>query len=262
MLGILDIVEDADHGLSADELLARLGLTRSTLYRYLKVLTDAQLLTSLPNVGYTLGPRIVELDFKMRMRDPLITTSRPVMQELVRNVPAIALLCRKYKDKVLCVHQEAGTDEFHSNYERGHARSLFKGAASRIILAYMPARTVSRIYEKQSQAFADAGLGQNLVEVKALLGHLRQQGCDISSGQVTPGVTGVAAPIFDSLGNCVASLSLTIGRPRLDPEEAQKMRERVVLCAGIVSKTLSGDPLAAGPAPQRKRKVASSTNDA
>jgi DNA-binding IclR family transcriptional regulator len=241
MLSILDIVEDTAGGLSADDILGMVGLTRSTLYRYLKVLTDAGLLTSLPDVGYTLGPRIVELDYKMRMRDPLITASRPVMQELVRSIPGIALLCRKYKEKVLCVHQEAGTDDFHSNYERGHARPLLKGAASRIILAHTPTRSVTRIYEKQPESFAEAGFGQSLTEVKTRLARLRQAGFDMSSGQITPGVTGVAAPLFDSQGNCVGSLALTLGRPMLEAKEAAMIAERVTFCAGIVSKTIAGE---------------------
>ena len=35
-----------------------------TLYRYLKALTDAGLLSSLPGLGYVLGSRIIELDYK------------------------------------------------------------------------------------------------------------------------------------------------------------------------------------------------------
>ena len=207
MLYILDLVEDSDGGLTYEELSEKLQLTRSTLYRYLKVLTDSGLLTSLPNVGYTLGPRISELDYKMRVRDPLIIASRPVMVELVKAIPGIALLCRKYKDKVLCVHQESGTDAFHSSYERGYARPLVRGSASRIILAYSPARTVAKLYEADPAAFADAGLGDTLEAVKASLAAIRQRGWDATSGQVTHGVTGIAAPIFDSHENVIGSLS-------------------------------------------------------
>ncbi|MDX3906430.1 MAG: IclR family transcriptional regulator [Pigmentiphaga sp.] len=241
MLYILDLVEDSDGGQTYEELSDKLGLTRSTLYRYLKVLTDAGLLTSLPDVGYTLGPRISELDYKMRMRDPLIIASRPVMIELVKAVPGIALLCRKYKDKVLCVHQESNTDAFNSSYERGYARPLLRGSASRIILAFSPARTVGRLYAADPAAFADAGLGDTLEAVKAKLAAIRQRGWDSTSGQVTHGVTGIAAPIMDSHGNVVGSLSVTIGRPRLDPQETAAAADRIVFCAGIVSKTIASD---------------------
>ena len=72
MIGILDLFEGQKIEWTIEDLSAHLGLTRSTLYRYLKVLTDAGLLTSLPDIGYMLGPRIAELDFHMRQFDPLI----------------------------------------------------------------------------------------------------------------------------------------------------------------------------------------------
>ncbi len=241
MLYILDIVEDCTAGQTFDEMLEKVDLTRSTLYRYLKVLTDAGLLTSLPDVGYTLGPRISELDYKMRARDPLIIASRPVMIELVKAVPGIALLCRKYKDRVLCVHQEAGAVAFNSSYERGYARPLLLGSASRIILAYSPLRVVTRLYDEQGRAFEEAGLGGSLDEVKATLAAMRQQGWDMTSGQVTEGVTGIAAPIVDSRGNVVGSLSVTIGKAGLDEREAAMAADRIVFCAGIVSKTIASD---------------------
>ncbi|GAA0504039.1 IclR family transcriptional regulator [Pigmentiphaga sp. GD03639] len=241
MLSILDLIEDSDAGQSYDDLSDKLGLARSTLYRYLKVLTEAGLLTSLPDVGYTLGPRISELDYKMRMRDPLIIASRPIMIELVKAVPGIALLCRRYRDKVLCVHQESNTDAFNSSYERGYARPLLRGSASRIILAYTPARTVGRLYEADPAAFAQAGLGDSLEAVKATLAAIRQRGWDSTSGQVTHGVTGVAAPILDSRGSVVGSLSVTIGKARLDERETAAAADRIAFCAGIVSKTIASD---------------------
>jgi DNA-binding IclR family transcriptional regulator len=114
LVGILDLFEGEEGVFTAEQLHARLGYTRSTLYRYLKVLTDSGLLSSLHSVGYTLGPRITELDYRMRMRDPLIAAAKPVMSDLTREIAGIALLCRRYRDKVLCVHQDAGTDAFLS----------------------------------------------------------------------------------------------------------------------------------------------------
>ena len=83
MLQVVDLIEAGDSPVLPDDLMARLELTRSTLYRYLKALSEAGLITSFPGVGFALGPRIAELDFRMRNRDPLIIASRPVMRELV-----------------------------------------------------------------------------------------------------------------------------------------------------------------------------------
>ena len=57
---ILDLFEEEGMRWTPERMMQRLRVPRSTLYRYLKVLTDAGLVTSLPDVGYSLGPRSEE----------------------------------------------------------------------------------------------------------------------------------------------------------------------------------------------------------
>jgi len=251
MIGILDLFEGAEMEWSPEAMAQRLDLTRSTLYRYLKVLADAGLLTSLPGVGYTLGPRIAELDFRMRQSDPLIMASRPVMAELVSAVPGIALLCRRYRGLVLCVHQEASPGiSFRSAYERGSARPLLRGAASRIILAHMPAAVLRKLYETAPHDFADAGLGEDLEAVRAHLRAIRQRGVAVTRGELAKGVIGVGAPIFDSKGGVLGSLGVTIGETDIAPERLAFVAERVSLGARIVSKAIAREPQPVDNAPQ------------
>jgi DNA-binding IclR family transcriptional regulator len=239
MVGILDLYEGQKIEWTIEDLSAHLGLTRSTLYRYLKVLTDAGLLTSLPDIGYMLGPRIAELDFHMRQFDPLIGSSRPVMAQLADQFTGIALLCRRYRDRVLCVHQVQKTASFQSNYQRGKAQPLLKGAASRIILAHLPATHIRRIYEAQPHLCAQAGWGDNLEAFRMGLRKIRQTGWDTTSADVTPNVTGIAAPIFDGRGTILASLSLTIGQPDLPPDRLKLIADQVVFGARIVTHAMA-----------------------
>ncbi|MDB5761030.1 MAG: HTH-type transcriptional regulator KipR [Herminiimonas sp.] len=242
MISVLDLIESSSDGLTLEEMLEAMKLSRSTLYRYIKVLSDAGLIALLPNFGYTLGPRVAELDLKMRTQDPLIVASMPVMTELARTVPGVVLLCRKYRDKVLCVHQEGSSAVFRSGYERGQDHPLFKGAASRIILAHTEARAIARLYAERSGEFADAQLGNTLEEVKIRLARMRHAGWDSTSAQVTTGVTGIAAPLFDSKGTITGSLSVTLGSTSLRQTEIEQIAERVKLCAGIVSQAISRPP--------------------
>lgn len=241
MLGILDLIggDRERTGWSFDELHAELGYTRSTLYRYLKILGDFGLVTSLPGIGYTLGPRIIEMDYLIRTKDPLIRVAQPMMEELVRKFPGVALLCRRYRHKVLCVHQESSTDAIRSNYERGKARPLLRGAASVTILAHLQPHQLKRLYRDFADDFAEAGLGTTLQEVKTTLKVHRQQGWTVSIGEVTPGVIGIAAPIFDARHEVLGSLSLTSSNTGMTEERRNAIVEQVASYARIISKSMS-----------------------
>jgi len=241
MIGLLDLFDAGEDAvaLTFEELCDKLGYTRSTLYRYLKILTDAGLLTSLPGVGYMLGPRIVELDYKIRTGDVLIRAARPMMEELAARFKAVALLCRRYKFEVLCVHQEIGTEAVHSNYDRGRRRSLLHGAASIAILDYLPDHQLRKYYGLAQEEFQQAGFGATLPEVKAKFRQHRERGWVSTSGDVTPGVTGVAAPVFDGRSEIIGSLSLTLRDTQMQAKTIEDVAEQVVFCAGVVSKTLA-----------------------
>jgi DNA-binding IclR family transcriptional regulator len=250
MVGLLDLFEESPSGWTFERIHGRLGYTRSTLYRYLKILSDAELLTSLPEAGYTLGPRIVELDHEIRVHDPIIRASRPVMLKLVDDIPGIALLCRSYRNKVLCVHQERSTTEIESTYERGRTMPLLRGAASRIILANMPARMIATLYEGQPLEFAAAGLGEALSTVQDNLKRIRKAGWDRTTGEVTKGITGIAAPIFDDRGKVLGSLSISFAARNTNAKRIVAIAEGVVSCAGIVTRAIA---LPAGTARQNRR---------
>ena len=239
MLRVLDLIEEAPEGiLSFEALYEALGYTRSTLYRYLKTLTDAGLIAAIPERGFALGPRIIELDYRMRQRDPLIIAARPVMAELVRSIPGVALLCRSYRDRVLCIHQEQNDPGVRSHYSRGLARPMFRGAASRIILAHVSPQRLARLYEDHADEFSAAGMGRSLADARGMLRRIRARGWDVSEAQVTAGVTGIAAPVFEGEAQILGSLSLTIGRTSLGDAEVTRIADRITFSAGIVSRSL------------------------
>ncbi|SDG27545.1 IclR family transcriptional regulator [Pelagibacterium luteolum] len=238
MLSVLDLFDLEHPEWTFDTMYARLGFSRSTLYRYLKTLTDAGFLTTFPGRGYTLGPRVIELDYQIMTTDPLIHVARPVMNELVTGYSCISLLCRRYKQKVLCVHQETSTSQFRSTYERGKARPLLLGAASLAILAYFSTYQLTKLFEEQGEEFRAAGLGDTLPAVRETLKRIRQKGWVHTEGQVTSGVTGVAAPIFDAKEEIIGSLSLTLPETGLANDKVDGIGERVQFCARIISKSL------------------------
>jgi DNA-binding IclR family transcriptional regulator len=210
ILAILDVFTEDRLEWTPEELMAQLGYSRPTLYRYLKSLRESGLLTSLPNAGFTLGPRVVEMDFLMRKSDVLVQNGRTHLVALSSRYPCSAQLVRWYGEKSLCVASECSTPNPISSYPRGRPMPLSRGAISRAIMANLPRHQLLKFVQTHATELSEVGLGQTIEEVLEALRGVRRAGVAVAYGEVTPGVVGVAAPIFDAGRTPIATLSITI----------------------------------------------------
>ena len=242
LIQILDLFSQEKPNWELEEIHTALGHSKSTLYRYLKTLTDAGLLTTFPGRGYSLGSRFVEFDYLIRVTDPLIRLAGPVLTQLAETNACVGLLCRRYSDKVLCVFQHTATTTIHSSYERGKARPIFRGAASQVILAHLSAYQLNRLYTPNAAAFSEARLGDDLAGVRQSLSAIRAVGWHATEGQVTPGVVGIAAPLFDERGDITGSYSLTLPAGNVTSEDIRTLGVTVAGAAQEISQTLKKAP--------------------
>ena len=198
---------------SAENIAAQMGVSISSAYRSIARLEALGFLSAAKPGQYVLGPAIIQYDRQIQLTDPLLSASRQVMEQLAAFAPpgSVVLLCRAFGETVLCVHQVQGAGPpGRASYERGRPMPLFRGAASKIILAYAPTRILKRLYEQHRDEIASAGLGGSLPEFKLSLARLRKAGCVVTSGEVDAGRMGIAAPIFDEDRRAIGSLSYVI----------------------------------------------------
>lgn len=190
-----------------------LNLAVSTTYRYFRSLSEVGLIVAFAAGRYVLGPAIIHLDRQTRLLDPLIRTARPVMERLIHQVgaPGVLLLCRLYRNQVMCVHQErSGDPERAVSYERGRLMPLHRGAASKAILAHMPMRLVRAFHRDHAREMEAVSLGRTWDEVKRHMRQLRTAGVCVTHAELDPGVTGIAVPLFYPDGGVVGSLGLVL----------------------------------------------------
>ena len=219
-----------------------LGLAVSTAYRYFRSLSKAGLVVAFATGRYVLGPAIIQYDRQIRLRDPLATAAQPIMKRLTEQLPAhtLVLLCRLFRNQVICVQQEsAERPEFAVSYERGRAMPLFRGAASKIILANMPLRTVKSLHGEHAAKFAQASLGKNWEEAKERLRALRNAGYSITQGELDPGMCGIAVPVFEPAGAVVGSLGMVIPARYLTPGFLTEAPQLLATATGQIHWALS-----------------------
>jgi DNA-binding IclR family transcriptional regulator len=220
MLGVLDVFSETSPVWTVEALVARLGLTRSTAYRYVKELCDAGLLAPVGGGGYSLGPRIIELDRQIRHCDHLLTVGGEVLDSLLPAVgEGILFICALRGDAVLSLFRVESPNALNISYSRGRPMPLFRGSASVIILAHLPENRLRRLFREQAAAIAAAGLGNDWPSFRAALRAIRAKPSLTGRAQLDTGVFAISAPVFDGDGNILASLTLAMPERRADDED-------------------------------------------
>ena len=210
LMAVFGLFSSAKPIWTVEEAARELRLTQSTAYRYFKALADAGLVVTIHAGSYVLGPAVIVLDRQMRETDPLILIGGGVMHAAHEEfpVPGILLLCRLFRDQVLCVHSSSiGDTSLQVGYVRGRLMPLVHGASSKIILAHLRARTVRPLYDQMPEQFAAARLGESWMDVKRSLRRIRNCRAWATHGDIDPGVVGVASPLFNDQGSILGSLS-------------------------------------------------------
>ncbi len=199
-------------------------LTMSTTYRFFKSLTHAGLISTVSPGRYVLGPAIVQLDRQTRLLDPLIRVAQPIMQGVVGDLrlPGVLLLCRLFRKQVMCIHQEFVERPTSAvSYERGRPMPLYRGAASKVILANLPARSVRAFYDANQADMAAAGFGPDWNAVKAALRRLRNARVCVTAGELDAGMTGIGVPLHNAAGAVDASLGFVLPDELSNPQRLE-----------------------------------------
>lgn len=240
LLGILDLYAERPVW-TAEALARRLRVSVSTAYRYVRSLCRAGLLDPAGGARVVLGPAIIEYDRRIRDSDPVLTVAAPIMQKLAARAgrEGAVVLTRLYRDRVMCVHQQSarGGNGHLTQYERGRPMSMFKGATSKVILAFLPDRKLKRLFLARRDEIRVARLGNDWKSFKANLKEIRRDGFCQTISEITPSRTGIAAPVFDERG-VIGSLSVVIPARRPASAALQRMAVSVVEKAAEISEQL------------------------
>jgi DNA-binding IclR family transcriptional regulator len=214
------------------EVAERLGLSRATAFRYFAMLNETGYIIEVSGHRYALGPRIVELDRQIRLVDPLVQVAVDPMVELARRTGGAVLLCRLYGQRVLCVHQERGTRfPGHVSYERGRAMSLYMGATSKVILAFLSPSELKLVNVTSSAEVMPRGMPRDPARLHAYLAPIRDARVCVATGEVDPVRCGIAVPIFDH-SHVIGSLSVVLVATEAS-ERVLDATRRLVMDAGF-----------------------------
>ena len=207
MLMVMDLFDENQASWTADAICERLRLSHSSGYRYIRELTATGLLTRLSKGTYALGPRIIELEYVMRISDPVATVGLPILRRLSHATGCDVLFSNIYGSHIINVLHVRGIEPLEITYTRGRQHPLFRGAAAKSILPYLARSQLVKIFGANAEGAAESGLGTDWLQFWRNLQAIKKQGFCVSQGELDPGLDGLGVPVLLS-GVVVGSVTL------------------------------------------------------
>ena len=236
----LRLFDDRRGDWTIGDMATALSLPSSTVYRTVRDMVADGLLEAANEGHYRLGCCFVEFDRVVRKTDPLYEAGACLLEEIVAQarVPCVAVLARLYNDKIMCVADAASEDvTFRTSLERGRPRPLTLGATSKVILAQLPSRKLSRLLDTQPAGGPGHAL-RSSDAYRAELASIRRRGFSITRGEVDKNLVGIAAAVSDPARGLLGSLSLVI-QATADAAIERRLAMLVVSTAGLLAEQLA-----------------------
>lgn len=195
-LGVLDLFGPEQLQIDPETIAARMGLSRATVYRYVKDLCEAGLLSRVGAGSYGLGPRIIELDWMMRQYDPILTAGRDLMHELSNETGLAVFASVFYDGHIINTYIAEPRDSYHFSFGRGHPLPLFRGAQSKVLVAHQKGKRLQKLFEEIAKDATNPYSSYSWSEFAREAKRVRKDGYSITHDELNRGLTGIAAPII------------------------------------------------------------------
>jgi len=227
-LAMLRLLARRETPTSLPDAAAALGTTRSTAFRLLWNLEQAGFVRRGDNGGYALGHAVLDLAAAYHAQNPVERVARTHIDQLRDETgETCCLLLREGAERV-CVYTAESREKVRRMMPLGTLGPLWRGAAGRILFAFLDPATRAAIVEGQPDTAALEG------DAAAV----REAGVAVSVRDTAPDVWSVAAPIRGHAGEVVASIACTAPMQRSTSAHMRRCQALTVEAAAAISAAL------------------------
>ena len=208
-LHLLDTLYDADEPLKLEELVSRTGLPKSTVYRLVMNLLNADYITETPD-GYWLSLKLLRLGSAVESKLELKRLAAPLLLELRdKTGETVHLACLDEGLNVVYLEKLSSQHAVGLMVSRvGMALPMYCTGLGKAMAAFKPAQDVHAWLENNTLTKFTSTTLSNKQELLAELERIRQRGYATDEGEHEPSIRCVAAPIRNRKGDVIAGVSV------------------------------------------------------
>lgn len=225
------------------EVAAGIGVSPSTAHRLLSELVKADLLKHNRHTGrYSLSLEFLRLAYLTIGHAPIRQVALSYMRRLTDACNETSLLgvYDRMRQEMMFLAMIDSSHPLRYSIELNKWLPVHVGASGLAIMAFLSEAEIARIIDRTRLAPVTARSITERYRLEAELQTIRERGYAITRGQRTPDAVGMAAPIFDSTGEVVGDICLTIPESRFDPHSECRIAELLKSYANEVTSAIGG----------------------
>ena len=229
---LIEALSQAPKGTGLSELSAATSLNKSTVHRLLGCLIQMGYVSQDENTAkYYLTIKMYEVGGRILNKLDMMTIARPYLEKLSDITgEAVHLVVRDGTDIVYIFKEDAGSNSVRMASRVGLRSPMYCTAVGKAILADLPDKDVSVIWEKSPIAKHTENTITTFDELKAQLDVIRTKGYAFDDEENELEVRCIGASILDNTGKVIGAFSVTAPIGRMSSS-------RMPVISGLVLKT-------------------------
>src|SRR6185437_4030295 len=239
-LDVIDVV--AEGPIKLGDLASRLGLTRSTTHRLASALTDRRYLSFAAQSGYSLGPKLLELGFRVRDALDLPRIAAPHLERLALLTEDTVHLGVLDRGRVLYLDKIPGKRRINISSRIGELQPVSStGLGKALILDLDEDAWLEFFRAERGEAGRPGARRRAEISQQEWLARMRgyvQAGYAFDLEENEDQIRCIAAPIRDVAGRTIAAISVSSAAQYMSDHRMQALSKEVMAAAHRISEGL------------------------
>lgn len=218
-LKLLALYKEIDQEYRVGEIADSLGIDKSIASRLTATLAWRGFLERVPeSEAFRLGPELARLGtLAIGSSHNLVELARGTMERLAEETRETVNLARLDDGKAVNIVQIDGPHLVGVGDWIGWKTEPHATANGKVLLAFAYSKSEDLPVTHPLEAFTEQTI-TSIDELRSELEHVRSEGWASALGELEEGFNGIAVPIFDASGRCLAALSIAGPAYRMPPE--------------------------------------------
>ena len=239
-LDVIDVV--AAGPIKLGDLAARLGLTRSTTHRLASALTDRRYLSFVPHSGYSLGPKLLELGFRVRDELDLPRVAAPHLERLALLTEDTVHLGILDRGRVLYLDKVPGKRRINISSRIGELQPVTSTGLGKALILDLDEDAWLELFRAERGEAGRQGTRRRVeISQQEWLARMRgylQAGYAFDLEENEDQIRCIAAPIRDVAGRTIAAISVSSAAQYMSDHRMQALSKDVMAAAHRISEGL------------------------